>query len=298
VNTRQTVEIAALISAYSPHVIERPVVLPKAALEQFWECSQKRLKLWLSAMAFYQRSASDASPQERLRLWQELEPTLVEIFVTEVLARVWGAILTSVDEEMGTHQYEPIARNVLIGHLDARKRALQLLAGDAGVTLEHLHRIDQVRRRVERWTDLLLGHLVERYQVEDFAFNAERSRDFGAQQLLQSTARPREQVWALVLVGLRMAFPTAANASPPNEYFQHQIIASILNCFPADSFQPEGPFRSILEGRVCRDGNRPEIHAAEDQFGASSPQLTLPTQSTISRIDFRKLRNRMPPPKG
>lgn len=291
-------EIAALISAYSPHVIERPVMPPKEALEQFWESSQKRLKLWLSAMTFFQRSASDASPQERLRLWQELEPTLEEIFVTEVLARVWGAILTSIDEELGTHQYEPIARNVLIGHLDARKRALQLLACDSGVTSEHLHRIDQVRRRVERWTDLLLGHLVEHYSVEDFAFNAERSRDFGSQQLLQSTDRPREQVWALVLVGLRMAFPTAANTSPPNEYFQHQIIASILACFPMDSFQPEGPFRSILEGRVCRDGNRPEMHATAVQIADSAPQLTLPTQSTISRIDFRKLRNRMPPPKG
>ncbi|MDB5391480.1 MAG: hypothetical protein JWM11_7126, partial [Planctomycetaceae bacterium] len=260
-NTRQTVEIAALISAYSPHLIERPVRLPKAALEQFWECSQKRLKLWLSAMSYYQRRSPEVAPSERLRLWKELEPTLEEVFVTEVLTRVWGAILTAVDEELQSHQYEPIARNVLIGHLDARKRALQLLAADSTASLEHLNRLDQIRRRVERWTDLLLGHLVEHYQVQDFAFNAQRSREFGTQQLLQSSDKPREQAWTLVLVGLRMAFPPAAISEPPNELFQHQIVASMLNCFPSDSFQPEGPFRSILEGRVSRGGNRPEMQA-------------------------------------
>jgi hypothetical protein len=298
VNTRQTVEIAALISAYSPHMIERPVQLPKVAVEQFWESSQKRLKLWLSAMSFYQRRSAEASPGERLQLWLELEPTLEEIFVTEVLTRVWGAILTAVDEELHSHKYEAIARNVLIGHLDARKRALQLLVADSSVSLDQLNRVDQIRRRVERWTDLLLGHLVERYQVQDFAFDARRSREFGAQQLLQSSDRPREQVWTLVLVGLRMAFPTASVAEPPNELFQHQIIASILNCFPSDSFQPQGPFRSILEGRVSRGGNRPELLVSADFFGAAAPDLTVPKKGSANVINFKKLRDQMPPPKG
>jgi len=299
VNTRQTVEFAALVSAYSSHVVERPEKLPKRALEQYWGSSQKRLKLWLSAIAFYCRRSSQVSPEERVKLWKDLEPTLSEIFVTEVLTRVWGAILTAIDRETRSQDYEPIARNVLIGHLDARKRALQLLATDSTISNDQLTEVDVVRRRVERWTDLLLGHLVERYQVDEFAFDPQRAREFGTQQLLQSSDRPREQAWTLVLVGLRMAFPIKSRQSPPNEIFQEQVIASILDCFPQDAFQPEGPFRSILESDVGRGmGRRSNQMAKSASDEGLNPPLTLPANASVNLINFAKLRNRLPPPKG
>lgn len=277
-NNRQLVEIAALVSAYSPHLVEGRTGLPPGALEKFWDRSQRRLKLWLSALLTYQRQSLLVASEERGKLWTDLLPVLEEIFVSEVLTRVWTAILTAMDQERGTRNTEPIARNVMLGHLDARKRALQLLVTDSTLTHEMVLPLDAVRRRVERWTDLLLGHLVEAYRVDDFAFDPQRAREFGAQQLLQSEEQSRDQAWVLVLIGLRTAF-SSAPVDPPNELIQEEIISSILACFPPGAFQLSGPFRPIIADRIPQ--------------GAVATGTTPFTGS--NEISFRQLRDRFPP---
>ncbi|MDB5337919.1 MAG: hypothetical protein JWN70_3538 [Planctomycetaceae bacterium] len=287
-NNRQTVEIAALISAFSPHIVEGRVPLPTGMLEKFWDRSQRRTKLWLMALTRYQRQYASVAPDEHLQMWRDLEPILEEIFVSEVLTRVWCAALTARDQAQATHSHEPIARNVLLGHLDARRRALQLLVTDTTLGIEHLTNIDRIRRRVERWTDLMLGHLVETYQVDDFAFDSVRAREFGAQQLLQSSERPRDQVWVLLLVGLRMAFPESEIA-PPHELLQEEIVSSILACFPPAAFQAAGPFKPILERRIPTpvEPNPPQ-DIPTPVTSTSNPNL----------ISFLELRHRQPPRHG
>lgn len=298
VNTRQTVEFAALVSAYSQQLLACPEPLPRVAIQRYWESSQKRLKLWLSAITAFQRRGTDLPEQEHAELWRELEPVLSEIFVSEILTRVWGAILTALDWELSCHDYEPIARNVLIGHLDARRRALILLASDGRVSQEHLARVDQIRRRVERWTDLLLGHLVDHYPVEDFAFEPQRAHDFCSEDLLQSANRPRQQAWNLVLIGLKMAFPEPAEIDPPNELLQHQIVSSMLQCFPPEAFLGDGPFRSLLRDQESDEFSENRFDCAANPDPMSDLELRLPPQATVNLISFRKLRGRLPPPKG
>ena len=246
----------------------------------------------------FQRRGTDLPEQEHAELWRELEPVLSEIFVSEILTRVWGAILTALDWELSCHDYEPIARNVLIGHLDARRRALILLASDGRVSQEHLARVDQIRRRVERWTDLLLGHLVDHYPVEDFAFEPQRAHDFCSQDLLQSANRPRQQAWNLVLIGLKMAFPEPAEIDPPNELLQHQIVSSMLQCFPPEAFLGDGPFRSLLRDQESDEFSENRFDCAANPDPMSDLELRLPPQATVNLISFRKLRGRLPPPKG
>ena len=272
----------------SRHIVEGDAPLPAGMLEKFWDRSNRRLKGWLMAFSRYQRQYASVPPDEHLQMWRDLEPVLEEIFVSEVLTRVWGAALTARDQAQGTQITEPIARHVLLGQLDARKRALQLLVTDTTLGLEHLAKIDRIRRRVERWTDLLLGHLVESYQVDDFAFDPVRAREFGAQQLLQSCERPRDQVWVLLLVGLRMAFPES-DVTPPHEVLQEEIAASILGCFPPAAFQTAGPFKSILERRV------PEQVAVKPQPIVSAT-TTQPGSGNL--ISFLELRHRLPPRQG
>lgn len=294
-NNRQMVEVAALVSAYSRHVITGPERLPSGTLEKFWDRSQRRLKLWLSALTHYQRRSAQVDPLEHDELWSDLEPILGEIFVSEVLTRVWGAILVAMDQERTTHFTEAIARNVLIGHLDARKRALQLLVTDPALTIEKLAPIDSIRRRVERWTDLLLGHLVERYQVDDFAFDPNRAREFGAQQLLQTADGTQDRAWTLLLIGLRTSFSTTP-VGPPNELIQEEIIASILACFPPGAFQAGGPFQPIIADRGIRPNS-----AATPVEQPAAPAADVPPEISLTspkKISFRELRRRYPPPQG
>ena len=78
----------------------------------------------------------------------------------------------------GTDEAEPVARSVLIGHIEARHRVLTLMARTPGIDAEAAVKLNRLRRRAERWTDLLVGHLADMHGVSEFAFDPQRARDF------------------------------------------------------------------------------------------------------------------------
>ena len=154
---------------------------------------------------------------------------------------------------------EPIARSVLIGHLEARHRVLMLLVGGLGIDVEAAVRLNQLRRRVERWTDLLIGYLAGHDDVSEFAIEPERARDFAEDLRSQSQCPGGRQAWPLVVSSLRAAFRRGLEPLSPNADLNARIAASILCCFPADLFDSTGQFRSLW---LVRLGN-----AASDAQG-------------------------------
>lgn len=296
-NQRHCAEVAALVSAYSRHVVERGERLPGAAIDKYVDCSQERFRCWQAAIRGFRRQHFEGSPVARCQMWYELEPILEQIFVTEMLTRVWGAVLVATDQQMETQDYEPAARQVLIQHLEIRKQALQLLVSDTTIMLDHLTRIDRLRQRVERWTDLLLGHLIESHLVEDFAIDPVRCMEFSPQRLLQTFERPAEQTWALLLSGLRMAFPGKTVSHCDYDRMQHEIISSILACFPPETVLVDGPFVSILEQRVFLQTKLAGARRVPLMPGPLRVTAVVPSATWSPSIDFSKLRHpRRPPP--
>ena len=74
----------------------------------------------------------------------------------------------------GEDDLSPAARNIFAGHLDARRRLLTLLTDGRAIELPNAVRLNHLRRRVERWTDLLLAHTSGWTDVSEFAFEPAR----------------------------------------------------------------------------------------------------------------------------
>ena len=296
---RLTVETAALISAQSNHFITRGGPLPAGALQSFWNASKSRLNAWLTALELYplQVGASDAATHQAA--WQELQPLLAEIFTAEILTRLWGAMLVARDRVQGGREGEPIARNVLLAHLDVRRRALRLLVSESTNCEETLNDMDRLLRKVERWTDLLIGHLVLAHQLQDFAFDSRRALEFGQDQLEQmADGQSPGRVWNMLLLSLRLAFPDSIRNA--GQELEGDVVRSILACFPSEAFGSDGSFKSALQSRI-ESSEPPVLRPAAPvtdkrrEHSAGSAAIDL----ALQEISFAKARRaRREPPRA
>jgi len=321
---RDLLKLAAFVSVYSPHVIESPRELPAAALEQYWHASRNRNHSWIRRL-----QPRPSSPTSAKHLcWNQTRRLVTEVFVSEVLTRVWTSVLVASDRRQAIRYAEPIARSVLVGHLEARRCCLELMVNGADVPLHELIELDRIRRRAERWTDVLLGPLVRQYPVSEFAFDTQRAADF-ARDL--AGRGPSHLVWTLVLAGVQLAFaddrpggpvvdsPQAAQPSgvtskggslPTSSAGlvsdvasdQLAIVQAILACFPADAFTEDGVFKSLVHLRASRSGavsdRQPELDfsglPAVTDLTEMAPQRP-PGSPPPAGISFRQLRKRWPP---
>ena len=157
---------------------------------------------------------------------------LEEILASELLTRLWTAAAAAYDAARGDQELSPVARNIFSGHLDARRRLLALLADGRVILLPEAVQLNHLRRRVERWTDMLLAHLAPLIDIEEFAFEPARARDF-AEDLDHESAHAETRFTSqLVLVSLRASFADGLSDRSPNADLNRRIGAAILGALP------------------------------------------------------------------
>ncbi len=242
-HARELVELAAIVSAHGPVLIESGQQIPEPSIEQYWTTSKVRLDRWAWRLKTYAADAMDARRQRAL--WPEVRCVIEEILTGEMLTRVWTAVLCAYDKRCGAAEAEPVARSVLIGHMEARHRMLTLLVRLKTIDADEAERLNWLRRQAERWTDLLVGHLVRLHDVSEFAFDPQRAVEFSRDMQYRRRQRGGRQVWPLLLASLRAGFRKTLGEESPNTDLNARIAASILSCFPTDLFDSTGLFRSL-----------------------------------------------------
>jgi hypothetical protein len=256
VNQRLLAEFTALVAAEASLVIEGPTPISNGLLWVYWQHSQGLWRRWRKTI---EDTANHADPVAGRLLLAAAK----DVLVSEMLTRVWGAVLTACDLRRGTRHAEPIARSVLAAHGQCRVSVLRLLVHSQVLPIERLAELDRTRRRVERWTDVLVGPLVARFgeELADFAFDQRRAHDFGSQQSparFQATSQP---AWSFLMAGLRSAFPGEAGMAVSTKDPTLPIMRSVLAAFPDDAFGSEGPIKSLRWARISRSGQNPECAA-------------------------------------
>jgi hypothetical protein len=176
--------------------------------------------------------------------WSVLKPLIEEILLSEILTRVWTGHLAAHDRITGSQEAEAVAKSVLAGQLEVRQRALSLLLHATGVPIADAVAINALRRKADRWTDLLLGYLPCQCDLTPFAADPQRMKDF-ALDWRDCAEEPRTAHWSLLLASLSDAFPTNAAWRSPNADLNERIAASIIACFPDDAFDCVGLFHSL-----------------------------------------------------
>ncbi|HUY90159.1 MAG TPA: hypothetical protein VMV10_15585 [Pirellulales bacterium] len=275
---RELVELAALASAHGLVLIRNDdASLPIEGLGQYWSASKCRLDRWSRALKAAVPSAPEISTPEISRLERltqspdgaaapsydaSLKSVLEEILLSEVLTRVWTALMAAFDERHGQTENAPVAESVLAGHAEARHGALTLLVQGPGVSSRDALALNQLRRRAERWTDLLVGHICLEHDVSRFAANPETAREFAADLRHHQAWSADNQAWPIMLASLRAAFRQKSSSASPNGDLNQRIAAGVLACLPPELFDATGLVQSLWMTRISR--------AADDAQGLIS----------------------------
>lgn len=283
VNQRLVAEFAAMVAAQAPLIIEGTAPLAEGPLCVYWQHSKT---LWPRRRRELEKLCSQSDAAAAPDRNSRMIAIASDLLVGELLTRVAGAVMTACDRRQRLRRGEPIARNVLTVHQQCRASVLRVLLHSTCLPADQLAELDRLRRRVERWVDVLLGPLVAHYgnELSDFAFDPRRARDFGEEQSqarFQSTSQPR---WSFLLAGLRSAFPSDPSAISLNDPSM-PIVRSILALFPENVFQSEGPIQSLRQSRISRSSEQ-----------AESPPELADDSSLHLRHDLASPTRRAPPP--
>lgn len=209
------------LSAYAPYLVASGIAPHAEALGRCWSLSRARLRHWQSRL---QHLNTDATHDATV-----VENTLADLFVDELATRVMAAVFVVSDAAQHVSDAGPIGRNIFLGHLEARQAALRMLVSGQ-LPEESVILLDRLRRRVERWSDLLLGHLVVRFGCDEFAINPERARDFGAEQLGAGGAQ--RTLWDLSRQSLRAALLEFDAGEPLAEKLRDNLARATISWLP------------------------------------------------------------------
>jgi DNA-directed RNA polymerase specialized sigma24 family protein len=248
-------QLAALVAHHTPTIVRGSQPIREKGLEQYWTASKCRLDRWLRALKAHQRSLKDATEQQRGEHWRFLRPMLDEILLSETLTRVWAAIGSAIDGRQGKSAVEPIARSTLIGHLEARNRALQLIVFGHGLGAEDAVELNRLRRRVERWTDLMLGYVLLEHPVNEFAFDRSRADEFAEDLRHERKVGTDSRAWQLVHSSLQVAFEKESRQVAASAELNQQIAAAVMGCLGEDLFDSLGLLKSRWQIRLTQVAN-------------------------------------------
>jgi hypothetical protein len=245
---RELVELAALVSSQAGCLTRGTDRISRGALEQYWSASKCRLDRWARTLKTFSASgaAQNDSADANRSAWVAIE----EILAGEVLTRVWTAVAVACDRRLLVTDAGPIARSVLSGHLEARNRALALVVQPGRAASKAAASIDRLRRRTERWTDLLIGRLPAS-DLDEFAVHAERARDFAQDLQHQRSQGLDASAWSVLLASLRASFQSGLSGPSPNADLNARIATSILSCFTAEIVDSAGEFPWLCRLRLA-----------------------------------------------
>lgn len=190
-------------------------------------------------------SGSDATE----KIWESIQRDCRAMFLTEILGRLWCGVLEARGRKPGS---DPlicnVARYVLLQHLELRREILNLMNRWCTEAYPQVAALDFQYRRMERWTDVLLGPLVKRHRLQDFVFDPERAMEYSIDENLPGKSGvvgrlPRK----LAIEGFLKSYRGFLADHRLLREHQSGMIRSILGMLPDDSIFSEERY---LLGRI------------------------------------------------
>lgn len=237
--------MATVLTWHGPSLIELPRPLPERALEDYWTASKCRLDRWGHELRFIRDEVSPLFGAPPLD-WRSVSALCDEILTGEIVTRLWTGMLRLHDARRRESAAEPIARSVLLGHVEARHRVLGLIMKSYGNDSHEAAALNRLRDRCERWSDILLARFALNGAVEDLAHDPLRVRDY-LEEWPATAADEAKQTRAALLLG---SFSAAFPARPPltaNADLNGRIAQSILAIFPPEVFGNLSPLVKVRQ---------------------------------------------------
>lgn len=242
----QLAEMGSWIALHSANLVFGRRQPAMGAANEYWTASKCRLQRWITAMKMFEADVAmfesgmvkpdDFTPPHDP--WPAMEIVVQEILLSEFVTRIWAATVLCHDQYHQTEELHGLAHSTFVSHIEARNRAVRLLLSAQSLNEKAFDRINLLRRKLERWTDLFMAQLPNLAVAKQFAFDADRVTDFYEERRQESgadVARRQHILAASFSAEVHQITSTSANPS-----FNRQIASGILRCFPSDRFDSTG----------------------------------------------------------
>lgn len=265
VSARTIAELALVISKAARTHLNNSHKPSDTNLKLFWQSSRSLEKRWATALDEWAIAGT--------RDLTGLEQLAMRILTSEMVVRIWGTVLASVDRAKQDDDLIRVAQSAVGCFTRSRNSLLSLLLEVPEQDQLHAQRIDRLRRRCERWTDLLVGPIAVNSGCFEFAFSPERALDFGEELLANDVATGPNPAEHLVLASMQLTFGPHLSADGENGDVELlSLIQSVISHLPSGAFQRNGSLRSLLEQRMILGTQRSERQLELD----AGPDSTVP----------------------
>lgn len=236
-HARQQAEIAAWLALNSTAIAHGSQRVEGLLAASYWSNSKSRLSRWNAALKTFDHDVRN--PDTAHNPWPAIETVVEEVVVSEMLTRVWSAVLVAVDEASGRGELAGLAHSVYIGHMEARNRAMRLLLAGRGLNERLFDRINQLRRSLEKWTDLFLAWIPNANVARRFAFDRARFDDYRSEHDFYSDQQQanRHQVLIRSMAQMLVSLTGQWTANPE---LNRRIVDGALACIDRDAFDSTG----------------------------------------------------------
>lgn len=207
-----------------------------AAIDDAWTFQH-----WSLCQAIHRSLLADARHSESspLRLSQIIE----EVLSWELLTRVTAAQLTCLRPTPENGQTARYASAIVLRCVTTRE---QLLADfdERAASDSELLRIDRLRRRYQRWTDLLICPLAETPLALRLAPFPDRCRQFAEECAFGRLTLGCPATRNLQASAIRRIVPNRELDHQQRVRLYREVLGRCLDLVPAESFQPNGMFKT------------------------------------------------------
>jgi hypothetical protein len=254
---RSLAEVALIVSRLTRNNFDGSTIPVTHVLRTLWQSTKSLEQRWTKRLLDWTLAGTFD-----VDLLAELAP---RILIGEMLVRVWGTAIVGADHHQNRDDLLRVAHNAVNSLTRVRNALMSRFLAVPETQSVRVAELDRLRRRCDRWTDVLIGCAAAQSGCYAFAFDENRTRDFSEDSQIQDAAAGPNVFEHFVSAGLCLNFirhlPTASIDEP--ELFN--LVDSILSCIPETSLRRDGTLRTRLEQRAAG------VHSRIDQ--PTSPLL-------------------------
>jgi len=284
-HSREHVQLAAYLAIHSPKHLRNQGQIDVAALEKYWIVSKCRLDRWSVRLKTHSQLIKEGKQDDLARYWNAVLPVIEEILIGDILTRVWISICAAHDRIRRKLSAEPVARSVFLGHMESRNRALNQLLHGQGLPATLMVKLNRLRRRSERWTDMLLGYIATETDVNTFGYDHERVKQF-AEDIRDERRDSNEGAWVLLLESALEVFGNDSYQEPANPDLNRDIAAAVAGCFPIEFFAKTDLVQPMWEARIWQTAE--QTQQLVDQLLSFEDLEEVPEELPQYSISLRK----------
>ncbi|QDU37786.1 hypothetical protein Mal4_21030 [Maioricimonas rarisocia] len=245
---RDVAEFSAVCAVHGSHVVAAGQPVGDAWLERYLDACSRRARMWHQAHQECTQT-SDAAPVDAAPRHMPIVHLADEILVTEVLTRTWTGVMAELARKASQPDVESAAWHGYMLHLKAKQTVLADLLYQTVLPVGVMLRVNRLRRRLEKWSDMFVSQVAGEHVARELAFETHRVDEFRDEQVTWRTGHRSKE---LLVASVRQAVPADTRVVPERAEVHRELMSLQVALFPADAFSGTGLLKSPHQAAIER----------------------------------------------